>query len=161
MLSTVSEQNLNKGMRCAEGELNVHNMYGSIKNSTEKNARITFLSGRKKIYTRVLQVISRGCPSALTDALVRIADRCVGERNRVSNHRKRSAKIFLIDFSFNFNRFTKLDCLEHFKFKKRDVQRLVSVIVWPEYKTKIIFDIYAVTPLLAKFILLRRLDSPC
>jgi hypothetical protein len=82
------------------------------------------------------------------------------ERNW-DNHVRRSKRALIFDFSFNFSCFTDSDCLSLFRFRKSDVLRMVTAILWPEYRISSTLNRYSVTPLLASCILLRRLASPC
>lgn len=72
----------------------------------------------------------------------------------------RNKRISELDFSFNFNAFTNLDCLHHFRFEKRHVSDLVSVMGWPPTKLRTTRNRYRVTPILATCTVLRRLSAP-
>lgn len=89
-----------------------------------------------------------------------LAERYIGERKNVQNHVILKNEIYNIDFSFNFNRFTDLECLLLLRFRKKDIVRLIPVIAWPVLKLHTSRNRYAVTPILATCILLRRLATP-
>ena len=72
----------------------------------------------------------------------------------------RIKRISELDFSFNFNAFTKLDCLHHFRFEKAHIGHLVSVMGWPETTLRTERNRYRVNPILATCIVLRRLATP-
>ena len=76
---------------------------------------------------------------------------CIARCNRIS----------FADFTFNFNRFSNLECVSNFRFRKDDIPRISHAIDWPTTLTHTKRNGFGVTPILAACILLRRFASPC
>ena len=75
-------------------------------------------------------------------------------------HLLRVRRISHQDFSFKFNCLTDQDCLHNFRFQKRQISQLVSVMSWPEMQMRTSRNRYRTSPILATCIVLRRLAAP-
>ena len=57
--------------------------------------------------------------------------------------------------------FSDLECLYLFRFQNIDVLRMVTAIAWPENRIRSKRNWYTVTSILASYILLQLLATPC
>lgn len=95
-----------------------------------------------------------------TETLILFASRFQNERKEETVRLNLRELIFAIDFSFNFNHFTEVDCLIKFWFTKSDIDHLIPVLAWTLNKTHTKRNRYGTSPILSACVVLRRLAAP-
>ena len=100
--------------------------------------------------------------SAISDtkSILTLAAKFSSATNDYHYHLLRVRRISHQDFSFNFNCLTDRDYLHNFRFQKRQISQLVSVMSWSETQTRTSRNEYRASPILATCIMLRRLATP-
>lgn len=98
-----------------------------MKKGKQADNSVSCVIKRKEVNACLLQFVSkqrlRAYRSSYSKGLIiaYFADRYMEERDDVSNYVIIRNEVFDIDYSFNFNWFTKLKCLVNFRFSKRDI----------------------------------------
>ena len=139
---------------------------------------IAMASGRQKDYT---QKAIKGREVQLSVALCSLAkrrqqnlssiassSRCLSFfASKIAEHQaemnkalSRSHRIGLSQFTFNFNSLSDSDCVLYFRLSKANVTRMIYAISWPNTQSHTDRSRYAVSPILATCIILRRLSTP-
>lgn len=102
----------------------------------------------------------RGSAFSSSNLLFYVAGRFQSLDQDLQNQLARRNRISATSFLFNFNAYSDADCLFYFRFRNTDICRLVVALAWPEGQTKTDRNRYAVSPIIATCIMLRRLASP-
>lgn len=116
----------------------------------------------RSIFMYAIRRRLHGIQSAVTstESITSIMQRMAQEEKERGLQLARRNRIGLSQFSFNFNSLTENDTLLQFRFRKVDVMRMIDAVSWPPFKSHTCRNRFAVTPLLATCIILRRLSSP-
>ena len=99
--------------------------------------------------------------AVLTDAspasLFRLQRRCTAAQRDVHKINMRSQNVSAA--SLNLNRFSEHECLQLFRFRSREIPKVVSLMEWTSGKTK--RSRYRCDPITACCVVLRKMSTPC
>lgn len=134
-------------------------------NERQENYTVFKAQRRRRLNQAIVQHISmqhsrKGSGGDTMRSAAFIFRRYLRDRDDKAAHVNPREQVFAIDIGFHFNRFSKLEYLFHFRCTKKGILHLLSVLVWPINKTHTIRNRYGASPILAAFIILRRLAAP-
>ena len=121
---------------------------------------------RRDKWKHILPVI---CKSRLTSpksaasssqALLFSFERYVLHDLETQRYLRRNQRIHWTHFAFNFNSMTDASSLSLFRFRKKDVIRMVEAVAWPSSQVATARNRYSCSRILVTCVLLRRLCSP-
>ena len=135
---------------------------------TQKDYSITKCRRRSSLFRGALAVIGKryvthnNSPSAFASkhAFMAVASRYVAAQQQLNFLLDRSNRIAAIDFWFNFNRFGDREALHKFRFRVKDIKKLVPLLGWASSKSHSTRNRYSADPIVATRMILRRMAVP-